>query len=252
MWAATRFLAEDQKALLHLKLKSLKSTRLFFVFLRDCFEFAEWEHRYDDIVALMKRAVKIDSADAKLTLGINLIDGEKSRRLSNCAKPGVETHNVRVYNTPELYDGPIARDYVTVEGARFRIRYHRVIEPLERYLPRCSMRRGHLSCCTAHLRRPWESRSTRTVSTSVCVPAGFRTSASRGLLLPNTGRSWTVGRSAELGMIARHELAHVFHIQQSNSRVPDGSPRGLPSTSRWWRGLNGSVRNTLRLPSLSM
>src|SRR5207237_437638 len=44
-------------------------------------EYAEWEHRYAEIVELMRRAVKIDPKDARAraTLGLNLIhDGREA------------------------------------------------------------------------------------------------------------------------------------------------------------------------------
>src|SRR5690606_13296726 len=81
-------------------------------------EYAEWEHRYDEIVELMRRAILIDARDAKARadLGIHLLragrdaDGVRALAMAFADDP----FNVRVYNTLNLYERTIPRDYVTV------------------------------------------------------------------------------------------------------------------------------------------
>ncbi len=233
--AATRFLAEDEPGFSAIEKRVLEINPSYSRFYTIVAEFAEWEHRYDDIVKLTRKAVAVDSRDAKAyaALGLNLIrKGEEPAGLEELRKAWRrDKYNVRVFNTLELYDGPIARDYVTVDGARFRIRYHKGDKPiLERYLPQL-------------LDQAWTAMVKR-YGFSPKVPVGIEIYADRQHFsvrtsgLPNIGIQGvcfgktlaalgpSVGR-LNWGMIVWHELAHVFHIQLSKSRVPRWFTEGL-------------------------
>jgi tetratricopeptide (TPR) repeat protein len=233
--AATRFLAEDEPGFSAIEKRVLKINPSYSRFYTIVAEFAEWEHRYDDIVKLTRKAIAVDSRDAKAyaTLGLNLIrKGEEPAGLEELRKAWRrDNYNVRVFNTLELYDGPIAHEYVTVDGARFRIRYHKGDKPiLERYLPPL-------------LNQAWASMVKR-YGFSPQVPVGIEIYADRQHFsvrtsgLPNIGIQGVcfgktlaalgpaVGR-LNWGMIVWHELAHVFHIQLSKSRVPRWFTEGL-------------------------
>jgi len=79
-------------------------------------EFADWEHRYDDIVELMREAIKVDPDDsvAHTGLGINLIraghDAEGVRELSRAF--ALDPFDPRVFNTLELFEKTIPTEYV--------------------------------------------------------------------------------------------------------------------------------------------
>ncbi|MGL1147985.1 tetratricopeptide repeat protein, partial [Vibrio parahaemolyticus] len=68
-------------------------------------EYAEWEHRYDDIVAMMKEAVAIDPKDGRAwaQLGLNQMHGgdedEGQKSLETAWK--YDKFNVRAFNTLE-------------------------------------------------------------------------------------------------------------------------------------------------------
>src|SRR5262249_44456790 len=103
-------------------------------------EFAEWEHRYQEIATMMHQALQLDPEDAKARaqLGINLIRaGQESDGLNALRKAfDADPFNLRVFNTLNLYEKDIARDYEIVEHPHFKIRYHKQDRPiLERYLP---------------------------------------------------------------------------------------------------------------------
>src|SRR6185436_19749158 len=86
-------------------------------------EYAEWEHRYEEIVKMMREAVQIDSADAKAyaTLGLNLIrSGDDPGGLDALNKAwDKDPFNVRVFNTLNLYEKEIKTDYLSVQGQTF-------------------------------------------------------------------------------------------------------------------------------------
>jgi tetratricopeptide (TPR) repeat protein len=233
--AATRFLADDGAAVDALQKKVLGINPSYARFFTVVGEFAEWEHRYGDIVKLMREAVRVDPQEAKAyaALGLNLIrDGQDAEGLDALRKAFArDDFNVRVYNTLNFYEDTVAKNYVTVDGARFRIRYHKDEKPvLERYLPRL-------------LDAAWSSMVARYHYTPA-APIGIEMYAEpehfsiRTSGLPNVGiQGVCFGKtlaalspgagSFNWGMIVWHELSHVFHIQQSKSHVPRWFTEGL-------------------------
>src|SRR6185369_10455320 len=127
MRATVRFLAEDPRGFEQQKSQILKLNPEYSRLYSIVGEFADWEHRYDEIVVLMKEAVALDAKDAKAEgeLGFNLIrsgdDVEGVAALDRSFR--LDKFNVRVFNTLNMYEDVIAKDYVTVNHPRFTIRY---------------------------------------------------------------------------------------------------------------------------------
>ena len=70
-------------------------------------EFADWEHRYDEIVELMREAMKLDPDDAVAlaSLGINLIRAGREADAPALSRAfALDPFNVRVYNTLDLFE----------------------------------------------------------------------------------------------------------------------------------------------------
>ncbi|MBI4702044.1 MAG: tetratricopeptide repeat protein [Deltaproteobacteria bacterium] len=233
--AAARFLGDDQSAFASLQKQVLQANPQYSRFFRIVGEFAEWEHRYDEIVALMREAVGIDPADALAyaALGLNLIRaGDEPAGIEELRKAWRrDPFGVRVFNTLNLYEKTIATDYVTRQGTTFRIRYPKKDQPiLQRYVP-------------ALLEQAWASLVKRYGFTP-SLPVGIELYADeqsfsvRTSGLPNVGiQGVCFGRTLAAlspsaapfnwGMILWHELAHVFAIQLSRSRVPRWLTEGL-------------------------
>lgn len=235
MKAAIRFLADDKAGFAAAKQRVLDKNPQYARFFEIVSEFADWEHRYDEIVSLMREAVKVDKNDGKAfaTLGLNLIRAGDEKggldALRDAAKK--DKFNPRVPNTLDLFDKDIATQYVTVDGTTFRIRYHKDEKAvLERYVPRM-------------LEEAWRSMVTRykfTPKTPVTIelyadPQAFsiRTSG-----LPNVGIQGvcfgqTLAAMSPMagpfnwGNVLWHELGHVFAIQQSKAHVPRWFTEGL-------------------------
>jgi tetratricopeptide (TPR) repeat protein len=233
--AAVRFLSDDSAGFDQAKRKVLSLNPRYSRMYQIIGEFAEWEHRYDEIVEMMREAVILDSDDSKAraTLGLNLIRaGEEHEGLAELRRAfDRDPFNVRVYNTLNLFKKVIPQNYVTVEHGPFRIRYHREErELLERYVPQM-------------LDRAWAAMC-RYYDFTPSTPVGIEIYAERQSFsirtsgLPNTGiQGVCFGKTLaavspmhetfNLGMTLWHELAHVFHIQLSKNHVPRWFTEGL-------------------------
>jgi tetratricopeptide (TPR) repeat protein len=235
MRAAVGFLSEDTAGFENARQKVFAQNPSYSRFYSIVGEFAEWEHRYDRIVSMMREAVAIDDEDAEAhaALGLNLIragqevPGVQSLRRASEKDP----FNVRVFNTLNLYEQTIPESYVTRQAGRFSIRYPKgEAELLERYVP-ALLNRAWAKFSAAYGFTPsepigielYEFREHFAVRTS-----GLPQTAIQGVCFGKTLASLTPRHeSFNLGMTLWHELAHVFHIQMSESHVPRWLTEGL-------------------------
>ena len=235
MKAAIRFLADDKPGFEAQKKKVFSVDPEYSTFFQIVGEFAEWEHRYDDIVRMMGEATKVDSQDAKAyaTLGLNLIRGGDDKggltALNEAWKR--DKFNVRVFNTLNLFEKDIASQYVTVSGTTFRIRYQKDEQAiLERYVPRM-------------LEEAWGSMVKRygftpQMPVQIELYADTQQFSIRTSGLPNVGiQGVCFGKTLAAmspaaapfnwGNVLWHELGHVFAIQMSKNHVPRWFTEGL-------------------------
>jgi Tfp pilus assembly protein PilF len=232
---AERFLADDPQGWAAAKQAVFALNPQYSQLYSIVAEYADWEHRYDEIVRMMKDAVALDSEDgvAYAELGLNLIRaGDDSGGVAALRRAfAIDPYNVRVFNTLNLYEKTIANEYVTVLHPPFRIRYRKDERAiLERYVP-------------ALLDEAWR-KMTQSYGFTPETPIGVELYAERqnfGIRtggLPETaiqgvcfGRTLAAmspkHESFNLGMTLWHELSHVFHIQLSKSRVPRWFTEGL-------------------------
>jgi tetratricopeptide (TPR) repeat protein len=233
--AAIRFLADDRPGFEQAKRAVLAHNPRYSRLYQIVGEYAEWEHRYDEIVTMMTEALLADSEDAKVRaqLGFNLIrsgreaEGVSALRRAFTADP----FNVRVFNTLNLYEKEIPKGYETVDHGKFILRYsHEERALLDRYVP-------------AMLARAWD-KMTKKYGFVPETPVGIELYPNREHFavrtsgLPQTfiqgvcfGRTLAAMSPKDehfnIGMTLWHELAHVFHIQLSKSHVPRWFTEGL-------------------------
>jgi cellulose synthase operon protein C len=235
MRAVVRFLAEDPRGFESQKAAILRFNPEYSRLYSIVGEFADWEHRYDEIVVLMKEAVALDAKDAKAAgeLGFNLIrsgnDADGVTALGQSFK--LDPFNVRVFNTLEMYERVIAKDYVTVSHPRFAIRYKSSERDiLERYVP------DLLGRAFDTMQKSYGFTPETPVGVELYAERenfGIRTGglpqiAIQGVCFGRTLASMSpANESFNLGMTLWHELSHVFHIQMSKSRVPRWFTEGL-------------------------
>ena len=235
MRGAIGFLAEDRRLFEEARAQVFAKNPGYSRFYSIVGEFAEWEHRYDRIVEMMRDAVAIDDEDAEAhaALGLNLIRagqelaGVQSLRRAAAKDP----FNVRVYNTLNLYEQVIPNGYVTRRHGRFVIRYPKgEADLLARYVPPL-LDRAYAKFTAAYGFTPsepigvelYEQREHFAVRTS-----GLPQTAILGVCFGKTLASLTPKNEPfNLGMTLWHELAHVFHIQMSDSHVPRWLTEGL-------------------------
>lgn len=235
MKATARFLADDDKGFQAAKRKVLKLNPQFSRMFQIIGDYAEWEHRYDEIVLMMREAIKIDPDDAKAEaqLGLNLIrsgdDAGGVKALQSAFDK--DGFNVRVYNTLNLYEKTIPQQYVTVTEGQYTFRYHKEEKAiLERYVP--SMMRDAWKAMTSYYgftpSQPvgvelYADRQDFAIRTS-----GLPGTAIQGVCFGKTLASMSPkNETFNLGMTLWHELAHVFHIQMSKSHVPRWFTEGM-------------------------
>ncbi|MCC6217131.1 MAG: tetratricopeptide repeat protein [Polyangiaceae bacterium] len=233
--ATVRFLADDADGFRAARARVFALGPRYVRFYHVIGDFADWEHRYDELVALMREAVQLDPRDGRAhgQLGLNLLRaGDDSGALLTLRTAfDLDPFDVRVFNTLDLLEKRLPRDYVSVDGDRFRIRYPKADRAvLERYVPPL-------------LDEAWRTFSER-YGFEPAVPVGVELYPDREAFairttgLPVTGiQGVCFGRTLasmspgperfNLGMTLWHELAHVFHLQLSRSRVPRWFTEGL-------------------------
>lgn len=233
--ATARFLADDEPGFQAAKAAVLQHNPEYTRMYQIIGEYADWEHRYDEIVSMMREAVRIDAEDAKAhaQLGLNLIRaGDDAAALPALRQAfAQDPFNVRVYNTLNLYEQVIPKDYVTVKHGLFTIRYHREERDiLERYVPDL-LERAFRKMVEGYGFTPqtpigielYAERQNFAVRTS-----GLPQTAIQGVCFGRTLAAMSPKQeNFNLGMTLWHELAHVFHIQRSRSRVPRWFTEGL-------------------------
>lgn len=235
MQAAVLFLADDRPGFEAQVKRVLELNPGYSRVYQIVGEYAEWEHRYDDIVSMMEDAVRLDPNDAKANaqLGINLIRAgdDDAGVLALRTAFDQDPFNVRVFNTLNLYEKVIPEEYVSVPGKRFNIRYPKKERALlERYVPKLldeafrKMVRGYgFEPETPVGIELYSSREHFSVRTS-----GLPQTAIQGVCFGHTLASMSLAEEKfNLGMTLWHELAHVFHIQLSKNHVPRWFTEGL-------------------------
>ena len=260
MRAAERFLADDTRGFGAATQAVLARNPGYSRVYQIVGEYAEWEHRYTDIVNMMEEAVRIDPGDANAhaALGLNLIRaGEEDAGVVSLRTAfDLDPFNVRVFNTLNLYEKAIEKDYVSVERGKFRIRYPKAEKDLlDRYVPEL-LGRAHAKMVGHYGLEPetpigielYATREHFSVRTS-----GLPRTAIQGVCFGRTLASMSLAEEKfNLGMTLWHELAHVFHIQLSKYHVPRWYTEGLAEyetlaeRTEWSRELDPSLFEALR------
>lgn len=232
---ATRFLADDAPGFEKVQDEVLRKNPEYVRFFTTVSVYAEWEHRYDDIVRLMNHALTIDPRDPSVNaqLGLNLIrNGDDTGGLMALRTAfALDPYNVRVFNTLNLYEKTIARDYTDIRGERFNFRYPtRGKAVLEKFVPQL-LNSAWDRMVEAYQFTPtqpvgielYDERESFAVRTS-----GLPQTAIQGVCFGKTLASMSpYYEKFNVGMTLWHELAHVFHIQLSANHVPRWFTEGL-------------------------
>jgi tetratricopeptide (TPR) repeat protein len=241
--AAVRLLADDRPGFDAARKKVLSINAEFSTMYSLIGEFADWEHRYDDIVTMMQEAVAVDPRDGKAwaVLGLNQIRlGDDVVALDSLRKAWqFDKFNPRVLNTLNLYEKEIPLRYETVESPNFKYRFDKTERPiLERYIPPM-LEEAFASMVKRYGMTPvlpvgielYSSREHFSIRTSGLPNVGIQgVCFGRTLAAPSPG-----GEAFNWGNVLWHELGHVFAIQLSKAHVPRWFTEGLSEYETFMR-----------------
>lgn len=233
--AAVRFLADDAKGFKRAKKAVLALNPAYSAMYGVIARYAEWEHRYPELVEMARAAIKLDPEDpmGHTTLGMNLLRmGDERAGLSALHDAwDLDRFNVRVFNMLNFYDEVVPKDYVELTAKPFTVRvHHEERQVLEPYL--VPMLRDAYAVMKKHYGFDPEG-PLRVEMYASSTHFAVRTSG-----LPNIGVQGVCfgkvvtavsPKAGEFnwGQIVWHELAHIFHLQLSNNHVPRWFTEGL-------------------------
>ena len=259
--AAARFLSDDKPGYEAAKKEALARNPQFGNFFIIVGEYAEWEHRYDDIVTMMKEGTTVDPKDGKVWAQLGLTQmrngDETGGRASLDQAWSKDKYNVRVYNTLELYDKAIGPEYDLVPDGAFKIRYPKPEEDvLKRYVPTflgeawASMkaRYGYVPTVPVQveLYGPVQAKGWQDARQQFSVrTAGLPNIGIQGVCFGHVVAAMSpASEPFNWGNVVWHELGHVFAIQISKNHVPRWFTEGLSEyetiarRSEWQRELD--------------
>lgn len=236
--AAVRFVAGDDRAFE----RALDAVHATYPRDTDVFsivtEHADWEHRYEDEVALARRALAIDARDPRAlsTLGLNLLRlGEETEGIEVLTRAFArDRFDVRVFNTLNFYEDVITPHYVWLDGrdrAAVRIRVHEderallaaIAPPLVDEAYRALRRRYGITPPPPVLLEMYASQAHFAVRTSGLPNLGVQGVCFGHVVTALSPR----GGPFDWAQISWHELSHVFHLALSRNRVPRWLTEGL-------------------------
>ncbi|HTE19683.1 MAG TPA: tetratricopeptide repeat protein, partial [Armatimonadota bacterium] len=235
--AASRYLQDDLPGYAAHKAKALKQNPLSADFYFLVGELAVRHHRYADGVKLAREAVALDpkNGNALAALGTNLLrlgtarEAEGLKALRDAFER--DAFNVRTFNSLNLFEEVIAKEYETLPGSVFTFRFNKKERPLlERYVPQS-------------LQTAWDAYVKKygfAPKTPITVELFTERQhyGARTIGLPELGAQGTcfgelitamspASAEANWELVLWHELAHVFHLQLSNNRVSRWFTEGL-------------------------
>lgn len=234
--AATRFLADDPAGYEAAKKAIFARNKEFSRAYGIIGEYAEWEHRYDDVIAMMKDAVALDPRDGKAWAELGMWQtraGQETEGVASLQEWWKHDHfNVRAYNTLEkLYTQWIPNDYESHTEEIFDVRYPKAERAiLERYVPRMlgeawgQMKLHYMFApqVPVHVEM-YESRDHFSVRTSGLPNIGIQ-----GVCFGHVVAAMSpASEPFNWGNVLWHELGHVFAIQLSKNHVPRWFTEGL-------------------------
>ena len=255
MVAACHLLLEDDAAYRRALRQALKVNRRFAEGYHIVAEYLVRQHRYEEAVKLEQKAIRLDSeywpSYVGLGMGYSRIgkDEEASEMLRRAADG--DSFNVRAFNmTEHFYEGPVRQMSWERMGA-FNVRMHASeVDVLKSFLPDflATAFRTHRRKYGFKPRGPLHLELFPDTKTFAVRTTGYPGLGAHGVCFGHvvTARSPSQG-NFNWAMVLWHELAHVWHIQMSDSRVPRWFTEGLAeheTTLRrpeWKREMNAEL-----------
>jgi tetratricopeptide (TPR) repeat protein len=234
--AATRFLGDDKPGFEAAKKDVFARNKEYSRFYGTVGDYAEWEHRYDDVIGMMKEAVQLDPGDSKAWAQLGLMQtraGDETEGVKSLEHAWKGDHfNVRVFNTLErLYGQWIPNEYESKKEGIFNLRYPKEEKAvLERYVPRMlgeawgQMKVHYMFAPSTPVAvELYRARDQFSVRTSGLPNIGIQ-----GVCFGHVVAAMSpASEPFNWGNVVWHELGHVFAIQLSKNHVPRWFTEGL-------------------------
>ncbi len=233
--AGAALLADDKVAYAAERTSVLGTNPRQSRFFHELGELLVREHRYADAIALEEEAIQVDETDpvARAAYGANLLrlgrEAEGLEALRSAWKK--DKYNVRSYNLLQLFEEVIPKRYVMIDAPPFRLRVptseravlEQTVVPLllraEKALTKLYGFRPK-GPVTIELYTDPKHYAVRTIGLPGLDAIGVTFGPVVTAMSPSVGKfNW--------GMVLWHELAHVYAIEASRSRVPRWFTEGL-------------------------
>ena len=236
--AASAFLADDAATYEAERKRALAVNPKYAEMYVMIAELAVKQHRYAEAIKLAQQALALEPKNplALASLGTNYLrqgDDTKGLDALNKAWEG-DRFNVRTYNILNLFDDVVTKQFAFTDAPPFRLRVAKADAPLvaRQVLPvlraayeKYRARYGFVpeGPITIEMYADPQQYAIRTVGLPQLGALGVCFGKVITAMEPGSGKfSWS--------MVVSHELAHVFAIQLSKSRVPRWFTEGL---SEW-------------------
>lgn len=251
---ASRYLQDDPAGYEAARQKALAQNPRYSDFYFLVGELAVRHHRYAEGVQLNRQAVALDpkNTNALAALGANLLrlglahEAEGLKFVNQAFK--LDGFNVRTFNTLNLYENVIAKEYETVPGPVFSLRLNKKERPLlSRYVPRL------MASAWDNFVKKYGFTPKHPITVELFTERQHY--GARTIGLPEFGAQGTcfgelitamspASAEADWEQVLWHELAHVFHLQLSQNRVPRWFTEGLAEyetnvTRPYWKREHG-------------
>ncbi|MDB4974542.1 MAG: hypothetical protein JWN48_2883 [Myxococcaceae bacterium] len=197
--------------------------------------YAEWEHRYPELVGLSEAALELDPDDAyaHATRGINLLRvGRESEGLAALREAWKRDHyDTQTFNLLDLYERAIPSEYEALTAPHFQLRMAKreraLLEPyavplLERAYGEL-VKRYHYTPTEPTYVELYASAEQFSIRATGLPRIGIQGICFGNVLIALSPR----GGEFNWAQILWHELSHVFHVQLSRGRVPRWFTEGL-------------------------
>ena len=259
--AAARYLADDRPGFEAAKKAIFARNKEYSRAYGIIGDYAEWEHRYDEVIGMMKDAVVLDPKDGKAWAQLGMwqtragLEAEGVKSLEEWWRH--DHFNVRAFNTLEkLYTQWVPAEYESHTEGIFDIRYPKAERAvLERYAPRMlgeawgQMKVHYMFAPTVPVHvEMYENRQHFSVRTSGLPNIGIQ-----GVCFGHVVAAMSpASEPFNWGNVLWHELGHVFAIQLSKNHVPRWFTEGLSEYEtmirrpEWRRSLDPQLYSALK------
>lgn len=233
--ATVRFLRDETQAFDKAVKATLAVNPTYADVWCDAAEAGEREHRYVEVVGLYEKALALDPDNARALIGLGigwsrLADDDKARQYLDRGFDA-DPYNVRAYNISSIfYDTMIHRfELIERDGMRFRFE-KKEKDVLSRHVtPEMLRARTYYNDRYGfEAKPPLQIEVFPDPSLFAIRTVGLPRMGAHGVCFGHviTARSPSEG-NFNWHQVLWHELAHVYHIQMSDSRVPRWFTEGL-------------------------